>query len=182
MGDLLLVGVGPLTGGQHHYPALLVNVGQARFGLQIGVLLHRDAVLALDDHLRCGETGLHIPLADLVVDADIRRPNLRVDECRPRLHGRFGVGDERQVLINDLNQVPCLGRDGLRLGHDHRHLVAHKTDNISSILGGRVGVIFAVSRPRSTQHRLVVPLQAVLVDRHVFGRKHAEYAHQCLGL
>ena len=67
MGDLLLILPRPLPGRHDRYPALVIYVGQARLRLEVGVFLGRGIVLALDDHVGLGPTGLHIPLAYLVV-------------------------------------------------------------------------------------------------------------------
>ena len=62
--DLLLVLVRPLPGNLDGDPALFVDVSQPCLRLEVGVLLVRGVVLALDNDLRLGKGVLHISLAD----------------------------------------------------------------------------------------------------------------------
>ncbi len=69
--DLLLVLPRPLSGHHHCDPTLVVDVGQTRLRLQIGVLLSRGSILAFHNDVRCLPPGIHVALADLVMADEI---------------------------------------------------------------------------------------------------------------
>ena len=94
VGDLVQVVVGPLGGGDHRHPPLLVNVAHPGLRLQVGVLDHRGRVDILDDDIGAGEAGLHIALAHPDVVEDVRLPVL-VHQGAALLHGLAGVGHNR---------------------------------------------------------------------------------------
>ncbi len=87
VGDLLLVGVCPLTTAHHGDAVFLVQIGQPGLRLEIGVLLVWRMIFVLNNHIRPVEGGFHIAFADLVPDADIGIAPLRVQARCIRLHG-----------------------------------------------------------------------------------------------
>ncbi len=125
------------------------------------MLLHGRLVHAFHDHTAFGE-GLgealgHVALADAVVIADVVLA-VRVQLGRAGLHRLFGVEHRRQVLPLDLHQLARGARLRLGLRDNQRDLIADKAHHV------RAGLVSA----RTTEHRLVLDLQAVLVDRHIF--------------
>ncbi len=171
MGDLLLVLMRPLAGDLDRQPSFVVDVGHPRLGLQVGVLLDRGVILALDDDVGGAEGGVGIALANPVVAEDVA---VAIGEEQRRAGGQgcFDIGHHRQIfeLDDDLAQRP--GRRRFVFGDDHRQLVADETDAVRVRFG----------RTRAAQDRLVRHDQAVLVDRHVAGREDRHDARHALRL
>jgi hypothetical protein len=127
VGDLTAVGVGPLAGSSTTTcPA--PRRSAASLGLEVGVLLGRDAVLGLHGHVCGGKSRRDVALADLVVHTDIAVAELRVEQGRAGLHAFLGVEDRRQILALDLDQGAGLGGSLFGLGDDGRQLVADEAD------------------------------------------------------
>jgi len=169
VGDLLLVFVRPLAADLHRDAAFLVDVADAGFGLEVGVLLVGQVVFALDDDLGRGPAGGHVALADQVVLDDIAAvPGV---EDAFVLHCLADVGEEGALLPLDLDQAAGAGGDGLALGDDQGHVVAFPEAD--------VGVGFVAAQ--ADEYRLVVDAEAIFVDRHVLGRQHGDDTGQGLG-
>ena len=82
MGDLFLVGIGPLPGAFDGDTSGFIKIGQPGFRLEVGMFLVGRMVFAFNDDIRPGEGCLHVALADLVPDADIGVTSFRVDARR----------------------------------------------------------------------------------------------------
>ena len=187
MRDLAHVGVSPLPARDDGDAAFFVNVRQSRFGLEIGVFLVGGLVFALDDHVRFGEGGFHVPFANLVMDANIRIAAFGMQLRRAGLHGLDRVRDERQVFVLDLDQPHRFRRGRLGLRDDRRDLVALEADDVRchppsphflrSIPKGR-RKWGEMEGGRSAQDGLVLPLQAVFVDRHILRGEDRHYARR----
>jgi hypothetical protein len=76
------------------------------------------------------------------------------------LHRLFRIDHHGEVCILHLDHFHRRRRFGFGSSHHHRNLVAHKADHIRAGLCGT----------GSAQHGLVLPLQAILVDRHILRR------------
>ena len=97
------------------------------------------------------EAGLDVALADAVAVADVvgavgveldRHGARRVVTAQPagqRRRGHLRVGDQRQVLPLDPDQLARRARLRLGLGHDERDLVAHAADDVGAGLGPSQG-------------------------------------------
>ena len=136
MCDLLAVFMSPLAAGLNGYMPILVDVGQSGFWLQVGVLLHRGAVFAFDDHIRLRERGFDFAFAYLVMHADVGVANFGMNAWSTGLHGCFRIGDHRQVFVFDFDQVARGGSLGFGFRDHDCNLVAHKADHIRVFLGG----------------------------------------------
>jgi len=118
-----------------------------------------------------------------------------MNERRSGLHGRQRVEDRWQVFIFDVDQVTGLRGGLLGFRHKDGNLISNKTNYIrrypdpffplppfhppiSALRNG--GTEGGESRP--AQYRLVVPLQAILIDRHIFRRENCDHARRGLGL
>ena len=170
MGDLLLVFMRPLPGDLDGDPALLVHVAHPRFGLEVGMLLSRREVLALDHHLRPCQGCSRVSLANAVVVKDVAAA-LRVNKFSVGVHGRHRIEHGRQIEVVHCYH-PC-GRFSLRLGlGDHqRYLVPDKADAVGPRLG----------RTRPAQHGLIRHDQAILIDGHVLGGQHRQHTGHAFG-
>ncbi len=163
------VGVRPLTGALNRDAAFLVKISQPGLRLEVGMFLVGCVVLALDDHIRPGKCGLHIAFADLVQHADVGIADFRVDARRFGFHCLSCIEDGGQVLVFHFDQIPCLGGDGLRFGDDGGYLVTLAADDVACRLLLSPGLLPTGRGVGPHKNRLVFLLQAVLIDRHVFG-------------
>ena len=123
----------PLPGNLHGHPPVFANVSQTRLGLQVGVLLGRGAIFALDDHVRRGKSRFHIPFADAVMAKDIRFI-LRVQPRRFGFHRFLHVRHHRQVFILDLDQVARLSGNLFCFSDHQRHLIADEAHPVGERL------------------------------------------------
>jgi len=71
MGDLLLINVCPLASRLDRDPARFVQIGDAGFGLEIGVFLNGRSIHSLDDHIGRAEADLDVAFADAIRIGDI---------------------------------------------------------------------------------------------------------------
>ncbi len=141
MGDLLLVLPRPLARDDDRHPALFVEIGQASFRLQVGVLLGRRSVLPFDDHIRLGPSRVHIPLPNLVMadnvplgaqlGVDLTRLSVRVELRGVGLERLEGIGDHGKILVVHPHKTTRPRRHTLGLGHDQRHLIAYKAHHVA---------------------------------------------------
>jgi hypothetical protein len=125
----------PLTTGFNGDVAILVHVGQSRFGLQIGVFLYRRLILAFHDYIGFGKGFVHIAFANLVVDTDIRVASVRMQDWRVGAQGNCRVGKDRQVFIIHFDQFDRCFCLGFSSGYHNCDLIANETDDI------RVGLL-----------------------------------------
>jgi hypothetical protein len=91
------------------------------------VLLGRRGVIPFDDHRRLAEALRRIALADAVMAKDVRVA-LGMQAQRILLHCLARIGQDRQVLVIDLDELAGPGGDGFAFSHHQRHLVAHVAD------------------------------------------------------
>ena len=166
---LMALLVRPLPAREHGDAPLLVEEGQPRLRLEVGMLLPRNLVVRLDDDVGLGEGGLHVAAADTVPRDEVPlEDQFRMDGDRRvgRVEVRgFGlerlarIVDDRQVLEGDLEPLHALFGGGLRLRDDGGDLIADEAHDVGtrSIAAG------------AAEDGLVGVLQAVLVDRHVGG-------------
>jgi hypothetical protein len=162
VGDLPAVFVRPLAGDLDRHAPLVVNVADAGFGLQVGVLLMGQVVAPLDDDLGRGPAGVHVPLANLVVLEDVAAvPRVKHPFV---LHRLVNVGDEGQRLPLDSDEGRGAGGVGLRFGHNQGDVIPLPQADVA------VGLVAA----QADKDGLVGQPQAVLVDRHVGGSEHGD--------
>ena len=121
--DLLLVFMRPLARHDDGDAARFVDISQARFRLQVGMLLPGRLVMPFDDDIsRCpGRPPYRRGGCDNRVTRFARM--LRVQLRRRGLHGRFGIEYRRQIFILHRDQLKRLLGDGVRLRHHRRHHV-----------------------------------------------------------
>ncbi len=155
-----------MASASHGHPAVFIEVGQTSLRLKIGVLLERRTILALNDHIGGRKGRVDVALADPVPDADIARSKIRVQQRRVGLHCSDRIGQNRQILILDLDQSNGRCRVLLACGNNGRHLVTDEANNIGAGFG----------RSGTAQHRLVWYLQAVLIYGNVRRRENGHHA------
>ena len=160
MGDLVAIFVGPLSGDLDRHPAVVVEVGDARFGLQIGVLLVGQFVGALHHHIGLAPAFVDIALADAVADVDVRVHAILGVQHHIGGEGLVDVAQHGQRLPLHVQQF---GR-GLGLlagvGDDERDLVGLPARHVG-------GDVTAAGVVQAHQHGLVLHRQAVLVHGHI---------------
>ena len=172
--DLLLVLMGPLARDLHRHPALAVDVGHARLGLQVGVLLVSELVGRLHHHVGVGPALLHVALAD--AQRVVGVGGLAVLGVDHRLRGQrlVDVGQHRQRLPPGLDGGrPRPGRVG-RLGHDQRQPVRLPAGNVT-------GQVTAAGVLEADEHGMVGHGEAELVDGHIGRAEHGDHSLDGLG-
>jgi len=86
------------------------------------------------------------------------------------------IGDHREILVHHANQVQRLRRDQRILSHDRGNLIADETHDVGAgPLRTRTGPF------RTTQHRLIRILKAILVNRHIPRREDGDNTGQNQG-
>jgi hypothetical protein len=95
-----------------------------------------------------------------------------MDAWRIGFHRFHWIADDRQILIFDSDQSGSRGRFHFGPGNYSGNLVANKPDNICSGFG----------RAGSAEHWLVLPLQTILIDRHIPGGIYGDHAWGGFGL
>ncbi len=144
-----------LAGRVHGHAAIGLQVGQAGFGLQVGVFNGRGLVGLLDHQVGLLQPGLHVALADPGVLADIAR--------------RMGM---------QLHGAGCHG--GLRIEQRGQHLVVHadaaqrSTGDLHGLGGHGQHRFPNVAHHATGHHRLVLDEDAEVVHAgHVVAAQHA---------
>ena len=105
--------------------ALAVEPPDARFRLDVGVVLVGHPEGVLDDQVGLGEAAFQVALADLpLADLVVRV----MQDRRARLQPVFGIEDARRRLVLDLDQSQRRLGDRLGLGGDQRDRLADEAD------------------------------------------------------
>ena len=150
----------PLGGNDQRQAAIVINVTQARFRLQISMLHVRRPVNPLDDHFGLRESRFHIATAHFDVTNQVA--TLFLVHQHPVVHRCARIGHRLQDLVPHPHQLACSLGGILALGNDHGYAVPGPARLAS----------------HRDQHLLVKGHYPILIHRHIVGSYDVHHPRQ----